>query len=78
MKLKHRNLSRGLWLWPSVSCLMLIGMIAEARTHVQPTEAEPHLRRCREAIAAFPRTIETPTGTWTGEDLQYEYARASN
>jgi hypothetical protein len=70
LKLKHRNLSRGLWLWPSVSCLMLIGMIAEARTHVQPTEAEPHLRRCREAIAAFPRTIETPTGTWTGEDTK--------
>jgi hypothetical protein len=47
---------------------MLIGMVAEARTHVQATEAEPHLQRCREAIAAFPMVIETPSGTWTGRD----------
>jgi hypothetical protein len=70
LKVKHRNLSRGLWLWPSVSCLMLLGMVAESREHVQPTEAAPHLARCREAIEAFPRTIETPNGTWTGQDKE--------
>ena len=70
MKVKHRNLSRGLWLWPTVSCLMLLGMVAEARTHVQPIAAAPHLARCRAAIEAFPRTIETPTGMWTGRDTE--------
>jgi hypothetical protein len=47
---------------------MLVGMMAEARTHVQPSEAEPHLKRCRDAIAAFPSKIETANGTWTGQD----------
>jgi len=68
LKANARKLSRGVWLWPTISILMLAGMVAEARTHVQPTEAEPHLKRCREAIAAFPMTIETPSGTWTGRD----------
>jgi hypothetical protein len=68
LKASARKLSPGVWLWPTISILMLVGMVAEARTHVQPTEAEPHLQRCRQAIAAFPMTIETPSGTWTGRD----------
>jgi hypothetical protein len=49
---------------------MLAGMVAEARTHVQPTEAEPYLRRCRAAIAAFPMMIQTPSGAWLGRDTK--------
>jgi hypothetical protein len=63
-------LRRGIWLWPAVSILMLIGMLAEARTHVQPSEAAPHLQRCASAIAAFPYVIDTPNGSWTGKDTE--------
>ena len=51
-----------------VSILMLAGMVGEARTHVKPTEAEPYLHRCRQAVAAFPMTIQTPSGMWVGTD----------
>src|ERR1700677_3493574 len=49
---------------------MLVGMLAEARTHVQPTEAAPHLQRCADAIRAFPYVIETAIGSWTGKDTE--------
>ena len=49
---------------------MLIGMLAEARTHIQPSEATPHLQRCAKAVAAFPYVIETPSGAWTGKDTE--------
>ena len=70
MKLRHGKLSRGVWLWPSVSMVMLAGMIAEARTHVQPAVAEPHHARCRAAILAFPLIIKAADGTWTGRDTE--------
>jgi len=70
LKLRHGKLSRGAWLWPTVSVLMLVGMVAEARTHVQPSEADPHLQRCRDVILAFPRSIVTASGTWTGVDTE--------
>jgi hypothetical protein len=53
-----------------LSILMLIGMIAEAGTHVQPAVAEPHLARCREAIAAFPLMIRGASGTWAGVNTE--------
>jgi hypothetical protein len=61
---------RGRWLWPAISILMLVGMMAEARTHVSPTEAAPHLQRCAAAIVAFPYVIDTPTGSWSGKDTE--------
>jgi hypothetical protein len=70
LKAGGRNLRRGIWLWPVVSVLMLIGMLAEARTHVQPTEAAPHLQRCANAVAAFPYVIDTNNGSWTGKDTE--------
>ena len=70
LKAGGRKLGRGLWLWPAISILMLIGMMAEARTHVQPTEAAPHLQRCANAIRAFPYVIETANGSWSGKDTE--------
>jgi Protein of unknown function (DUF3485) len=52
------------------SILMLIGMVAEAGTHVQPAVAEPHMARCRAAIAAFPMVVKGASGTWTGRDTE--------
>lgn len=49
---------------------MLIGMIAEAGTHVQPAVAEPHLARCRAAIAAFPVMVKGASGTWMGSEKE--------
>jgi Protein of unknown function (DUF3485) len=68
VKLRRGKLPPGVWLWPMVSILMLLGMIAEARTHVQPAVAEPHLARCRAAIDAFPITIRGAWGVWMGRD----------
>lgn len=70
MKLRHGKLSFGVWLWPMVSILMLIGMIAEARTHVQPAVAEPHLARCRAAIDAFPVIVKGASAAWMGRDTE--------
>jgi hypothetical protein len=70
LKLRRGKFGSGVWLWPMVSILMLVGMVAEARTHVQPAVAEPHLARCRAAIAAFPLVIPGATGTWTGSDTE--------
>lgn len=50
--------------------LMLAGMMAEARTHVQPSEAQPHLLRCRNAVAAVPFVIRTANGTWVGNPTE--------
>lgn len=49
---------------------MLCGMIAEARTHVDPKEAAPHLARCRDAIAAVPNVIVGDAGTWVGHETK--------
>ena len=70
MKTKHRYLGRGIWLWPTISICMLAGMIAEARTHIQQSEADPHLLHCREALKAVPYVIQTPTGTWVGRECE--------
>jgi len=45
-------------------------MVAEARTHVQPTEAAPHLQRCRDAIDAVPDVVATSNGTWVGHETE--------
>jgi hypothetical protein len=61
--------SRGAWLWPAVTILMLIGMIAEAHTRVTGADAAPHLARCRAALERFPMTILGPSGnSWAGTD----------
>jgi hypothetical protein len=61
--------SRGAWLWPAVSILMLIGMIAEASTRITPADAEPHQARCRTAIENFPMVVSGPSGnSWSGQD----------
>ncbi len=70
MILRHRRVGFGVWLWPIVSILMLIGMIAEAGTHVQPAVAEPHLARCRAAIEAVPAIVKGASGTWTGQETE--------
>jgi hypothetical protein len=49
---------------------MLIGMVAEAGTHVQPAVAEPHMVRCRNAVAVFPMIVKGASGTWTGRDTE--------
>src|ERR1700691_3902298 len=49
---------------------MLVGLLAEARTHVQPTEAAPHLQRCANAVGAFPDVIDTNNGSWTRKDTE--------
>jgi hypothetical protein len=68
VKLRQGQIGFGVWLWPALSILMLIGMFAEAQTHVQPSVAEPHLARCRAAIDAFPMVIRGASGVWTGMD----------
>lgn len=70
MKLRRGKLNRGVWLWPMASILMLIGMVAEARTHVQPAVAEPHLARCRAAIDAFPTIVKGASADWMGSDTE--------
>jgi hypothetical protein len=63
--------SAGVWLWPILSVLMLVGMAAEATTQVKPADAEGHLARCRKAIENIPTTLVGPTGdTWSGSDTK--------
>jgi hypothetical protein len=62
--------TRGVWLWPLVSILMLVGMIGEARTRVTPADAAPHQARCKAAINGIPLTLVTPTGIWSGSDVE--------
>jgi hypothetical protein len=45
---------------------MLAGMMAEARTHIQPSEADPHLLRCRKAFSSVPLLVRIPGGAWVG------------
>jgi uncharacterized protein DUF3485 len=70
LKSKHRYLGRGIWLWPTISLLMLAGMVAESRTHLQASEATPHLQRCRDAVKAVPYIIQTTAGAWVGRDVE--------
>lgn len=49
---------------PLLCLAVLAGMWAEARTRVQPADAEPYHRRAKEAIAALPYQI----GGWVGRD----------
>jgi hypothetical protein len=64
--MKHRHLGRGIWLWPTISLCMLAGMMVEARTQVQASEADPHLARCRIAVDKVPEVIQSPDGPWIG------------
>jgi hypothetical protein len=67
---KRGKMNRGVWIWPVISALMLIGMMAEARTHVKPADADQHLANCRKAIDAIPFTIAGPTGNiWSGSTV---------
>lgn len=70
MKSRHRNLGRGIWLWPMISLLMLTGMVAESRTHLQASEATPHLQHCRDAVNAVPYLIPASAGAWVGRDVE--------
>lgn len=62
------KITTGVWLWPTISILMLLGMVAEARTHITPADAEPHQLRCQKAINDFPMEIVSAHGTWTGKN----------
>jgi hypothetical protein len=44
-------------------------MVAEAHTHVQKSEAAPHLARCAIAVKAVPAVIPTDAGTWVGREI---------
>jgi hypothetical protein len=37
---------------------------------VQPSEADPHLQRCRVAVAAVPYLINAASGTWVGANTE--------
>lgn len=65
-----RKRSKGVWLWPLVSILMLVGIVAEAGTHVQPADAANYLLTARKSIDDIPLTLVGPTGNlWTGTDV---------
>lgn len=49
---------------------MLTGMVAESRTHIQASEAAPHLQRCRDAVNAVPVYIQSPDGDWVGRPVE--------
>jgi Protein of unknown function (DUF3485) len=67
--MKGTRNNRGVWLWPAVTVLMLIGMVGEAATRLSGADAQPHLARCRAALENFPMTITGPSGnTWSGTD----------
>jgi hypothetical protein len=61
---KITRTSKRALIWPAMSLLLLGGMLAEARTRIQPADAEPHLARAKAAIEAVPMTI----GPWSGHD----------
>jgi hypothetical protein len=67
---KNGKMSRGVWLWPAISVLMLIGMIAEAQTRVERADAKPYLLRCAQVISNVSVNIPTPHGVWTGTDVK--------
>lgn len=68
--LRRAKLGKGLWLWPVVAILLLLGMVAEQNTRVKPADADPHLLRCKKAIMSIPMTIATASdGTWYGQDV---------
>ena len=66
----HRaRIFKGIWFWPALSALMLLGMVAEAQTRITRADAEPHLARCKAAIESIPLTILGPSGAyWTGAE----------
>jgi hypothetical protein len=67
--LANGNRSAGVWLWPAVSILMLMGMTAEAMTHITPKDSDGYLLRCKKAIEDIPTTLVGPTGNiWSGKD----------
>jgi hypothetical protein len=62
-----RKTSKGVWLWPLVSVVMLGGIMAEAGTHVHPADAAKYLEASRNAIDAVPFTLVGPSGNvWNG------------
>jgi hypothetical protein len=63
--------SKGVWLWPLVSILMLVGIVAEAGTHIRADDPRvlKYQAACRDAINGIPLTLIGPTGNmWTGTD----------
>ncbi|MGA3067341.1 MAG: exosortase-associated EpsI family protein, partial [Tepidisphaeraceae bacterium] len=69
--MSSRKTSKGLWLWPLVSIAMLIGIVAEAGTHIRPDDPRilAYQAASRKAIDAIPLTLVGPTGNiWTGSD----------
>src|SRR5580658_8411121 len=65
-----RKASKGVWLWPLVSVVMLAGIMAEAGTHVQPADAAKYLEASRKAIDGISLSLVGPTGEqWTGTDV---------
>jgi hypothetical protein len=75
--IRRGKLSTGTWLWPAVAILMLGGIVAEARTHLKPADADKHLEQCRLAILAVPTTIVGPYGTWSGSGAGAEIPAAA-
>ena len=67
--MSSRKTSKGVWLWPLVSIMMLIGIVAEAGAHIHPDDPRvvKYQAACRQAINDIPFTLVGPTGTmWTG------------
>jgi hypothetical protein len=52
---------------PALCVLLLLGMIAEARTRIQPADAEPYHARVRDAVDAVPVTLQIGGG-WVSTD----------
>src|SRR5215813_14806637 len=49
---------------PILSIGLLVGIVAETRSHIQPRDIDPYHARAKEAIDGVPYVI----GTWTGKD----------
>jgi hypothetical protein len=65
-----RKENKGVWIWPLISITMLVGIVAEAQTHVHPADAQPYLDVSRKAINNIPFTLVGPTGNlWTGTQV---------
>jgi hypothetical protein len=63
MKVSLRKFASTL-LPPILSVGMLMGIVAETRSHLQPHDIEPYHARAKAAIDGVPYVI----GTWTGKD----------
>jgi hypothetical protein len=57
------NHIRTIFAAPTACVALMLGMIAENRTHITPADVEPYHARAKAAIASIPTTI----GSWTAK-----------